>query len=77
MKPAQDMLRTYEHGLQFELVRPSVKFDNRASAARSLEFWPAAQNALEKVTAGVEVPGNDAFERLAEGYVDARRRSRA
>ena len=77
MKGAHDMLRTYQHGLQFELVRPAVKLDNRASAARSLQFWAATQNAREKVTAAVDVPSNDAVERLAEGYVEVGRRMRA
>lgn len=68
MTRAEDTLWTYEHATRVELVRPTVKFDNRAVAAAGLRFWAEAQNAGEKVSIDVELPSNDAVERFAEGY---------
>jgi hypothetical protein len=73
VKLAPNILGTYEYAFRPpELVRQSIKYDNRAAVAVSLQFWAAAQNTRDKVsTAEVEVPTNDALELLAEGYAAA------
>jgi hypothetical protein len=64
-------MKRHEHASQFALLRPAVKLDNRAAAARALEFWPATQNVRVKVTAGEEIPTNDAAELVVEAYAAA------
>jgi len=83
MKLTVDALHDYEYAFrQPEFVQPALKYDNRAVAIQSLQFWTTAQNPTEKIAAPKgEVPSNAASELLAERYatsfaaqdIDARR----
>lgn len=76
MKPAQDVVGSYELAFrQREFVRTVEKYDNRVLIARTLPFWPAAQNTRERLAvAEQEIPDNQPFQLLAEGYAAAFRK---
>jgi hypothetical protein len=75
VKSGADILRHYEGLGGPALLGPTVKYDNRALAVRSIEFWLSALRSGEKVSVDIsEVPNNEASELLVQGYAAALQR---